>query len=193
MSQTTVVSGEASESDDDDIVTEKPAPPEANISVGVVFSGEVSESEDDDLTSPSNLLPLQVDVMKQGDGETSDVTPSLPLSPTTAPPKFDTLLHRKLRERHGALAEHICDSFAKEYSAGAQDLFAISHHMTKSQMAVQDISHNLRLLTNDLFHLEDKVDIVSGCHILPDINIAVPSQPPTSHLPSRSTASAMYL
>lgn len=35
----------------------------------------------------------------------------------------------------------------------------------------QDISHNMRLLTNDLFHLEDRIDIISSCNLLPDINI----------------------
>ncbi len=39
----------------------------------------------------------------------------------------------------------------------------------------QDISHSMRLLTNDLFHLEDKIDIVASCNLLPDINIAVNS------------------
>ena len=33
----------------------------------------------------------------------------------------------------------------------------------------------MRLTTNDLFHLEDLVDIVASCNILPDININIPA------------------
>ncbi len=29
----------------------------------------------------------------------------------------------------------------------------------------------MRMLTNDLFHLEDKMDIIASCNILPDIHI----------------------
>jgi len=36
---------------------------------------------------------------------------------------------------------------------------------------LQEISYTMRLLTNNLFQLEDKVDIVVTCPILPDINI----------------------
>ena len=39
----------------------------------------------------------------------------------------------------------------------------------------QDVSHHMRLTTNDLFHLEDKVDIVASCNILPDIDINIPA------------------
>uniref|UniRef100_K1Q387 Uncharacterized protein n=1 Tax=Magallana gigas TaxID=29159 RepID=K1Q387_MAGGI len=35
----------------------------------------------------------------------------------------------------------------------------------------EDLSHNMRNLTNDLFHLEDRVDFITSCMILPDINI----------------------
>ena len=33
----------------------------------------------------------------------------------------------------------------------------------------------MRLLTNDLFYLEDKIDIIASCNLLPNINIPVSS------------------
>ena len=32
----------------------------------------------------------------------------------------------------------------------------------------------MRMLTNDLFHLEDKLDIIRECELLPTINISLP-------------------
>ena len=46
-------------------------------------------------------------------------------------------------------------------------------HYISYDFCLQDVSHHMRLTTNDLFHLEDKVDIVTSCNILPDININV--------------------
>jgi len=35
----------------------------------------------------------------------------------------------------------------------------------------QDVSHNMRLLTNDLFNLDDRIDIIISCKLLPDIQL----------------------
>ena len=35
---------------------------------------------------------------------------------------------------------------------------------------LQEISYTMRLLTNSLFQLEDKIDIVVTCPILPEVN-----------------------
>jgi len=36
---------------------------------------------------------------------------------------------------------------------------------------LQEISYTMRLLTNQLFQLEDKIDIVVTCPILPEVHI----------------------
>lgn len=36
---------------------------------------------------------------------------------------------------------------------------------------LQEISYTMRLLTNQLFQLEDKIDIVVTCPILPEVNL----------------------
>ncbi len=49
------------------------------------------------------------------------------------------------------------------------------HLVSMRIFVLQDISHNMRLLTNDLFHLEDKIDIIASCSLLPNMNICVSS------------------
>ncbi|XP_033741180.1 biogenesis of lysosome-related organelles complex 1 subunit 3-like [Pecten maximus] len=181
----TVVPGEASESDDDEVdatVTNNTTDPEQT-----VVSGEASESEDDEADVPTKqdrpeFPPLKVDT--NGKGDNDDIISGDQLSTSTSPtlksadvyrPKHDTLLHRKLRERNTSLRRHIVDAVHQAYQTSTKDLHNTTQQLHKSQSVVMDISHNMRLLTNDLFYLEDKIDIITTCKILPDINIAVPS------------------
>ncbi|XP_069130325.1 biogenesis of lysosome-related organelles complex 1 subunit 3-like isoform X2 [Argopecten irradians] len=179
----TVVLGEASESDEDENEVRTTEPEQ----VATVVTGEASESEDDeteDVPTPQDqqqLPPLKVDT--NGKGDNDDILAgdglSSPVSPTQKitdvyRPKYDTLLHRKLRERNTSLRRHMVDAVHQSYQTSTKDLHNTTQQLHKSQSVVMDISHNMRLLTNDLFYLEDKIDIITTCQILPDINIAVP-------------------
>ena len=42
--------------------------------------------------------------------------------------------------------------------------------MSRVLVCLQEISYTMRLLTNNLFQLEDKVDIVVTCPIIPHVN-----------------------
>ncbi|OWF46653.1 biogenesis of lysosome-related organelles complex 1 subunit 3-like [Mizuhopecten yessoensis] len=183
----TVVPGEASESDDDDVDATMTKNTTDSEQIATVVSGEASESEEDETDVPTNkqdkpeLPPLKVDTNGKGDNDdiTSGDRVSTPTSPTSRTadvyrPKYDTLLHRKLRERNNSLRHHMVDAVHQAYQTSTKDLHNTAQQLHKSQSVVMDISHNMRLLTNDLFYLEDKIDIITTCKILPDINIAVP-------------------
>jgi hypothetical protein len=129
------------------------------------------------ITAPTLLLAVQPEIIKTP--SVSPATDSLVTKTTklrvskqnrfTSP----SLLHQKLREKNEELYEHLESSIGTAYTSASKDVLAICEKLSKSQTAIQDVSHNMRLLTNDLFHLEDKIDIVATCHILPDINICI--------------------
>ncbi|XP_071114154.1 biogenesis of lysosome-related organelles complex 1 subunit 3-like [Haliotis cracherodii] len=170
----TVVQGEASESDDEDMM------PDA-IPQGTVISGEASESEeevDTSLQGSQELPALKVDRNRGEDLQGSDPT-QLPILTTTrmvtSKPKYDTLLHRKLRERNLQFHGHLVSLGSHAYLSAAKHINNTTQQLLKSHVAIQDVSHNMRLMTNDLFRLEDKINIISSCNLLPDINIELPS------------------
>lgn len=192
----TVIQGEASESDDDDELD--PSPLRANdaripipsyqelktpMFKGIVVAGEASESDEEINTTDVNtsLPPLKVD--KGIFGDDPSLNSSLMSSPLSRQryqdaaqqPKYDTLLHAKLRDRNVALARHLRDAVKHVYVSATKDLNSNSQNLYKTQAAIQDVSHNMRLLTNDLFHIQDKIDIITTCNLLPTINIALPS------------------
>ncbi|XP_025097277.1 biogenesis of lysosome-related organelles complex 1 subunit 3-like isoform X1 [Pomacea canaliculata] len=199
----TVVQGEASESDDDEVhvssVNIKPFPSrvlqtslESKKTAGgqaVVVEGEASESEEeeevevDTSLNSTKLPPLKVEPQKKvqygSSGDLSDV-PTL-MSPRMADlrfnkPKYDTLLHRKLRENNWHLHDNMLEVAGQMYLGASRSLGSTTAHLLKSHSTLQDISHAVRLLTNDLFHLDDRISIILSCKLLPDINLTTDAQ-----------------
>ncbi|KAK6168901.1 hypothetical protein SNE40_020061 [Patella caerulea] len=167
----TVVQGEASESDEETPKT---------LAAGIVVSGEASESEEEiDTAGRVNADLPPIIVAQRSISLSSDAATDIPTLMTSraaeakaSKPKYDTLLHRKLRDSNLNFHSHLVDNCSQTYLAAARNLHSTTSQLNKSHSAVQDASHNLRLLTNDLFHLEDKVDIICSCKLLPDIIIA---------------------
>ncbi|KAK3577831.1 hypothetical protein CHS0354_000226 [Potamilus streckersoni] len=171
----TVVQGEAPESDEEDVSSSSLPPVQKSPIHGVVVSGEASESEDEVDANQQRLPPLTVHPNSEGDK--ADITNiGLPQSPTspyqdTVKPKYDTLLHKKLRERNIAFRQRLVDTVLQAYTLSARDLHNNTLQLLKTQGTLQDIANHMRVLTNDLFHLEDKVDTISTCTILPEITL----------------------
>lgn len=182
---TTVVAGEASESDDDTVATptcvsytEGRVPDFQQLSgdmqsslsasgLGMVVPGEASESDDDEqLNLPAHYKPA--DAVAFSDDQPAG-------SPTTesdfALPAYDSLLHRKLRESNTSMRNNLNEFISKQFDCATKTLQSVGQQMANSQLLIQDVSHTMRLLTNDLFQLEDKVDIVVTCPILPHVTV----------------------
>lgn len=51
---------------------------------------------------------------------------------------------------------------------------------------LQDVSYLMRETTNGLFKLEDKVDIIGSCCILPDIQVPPPVTPAQVSQPAQT-------
>ncbi|KAL3882816.1 hypothetical protein ACJMK2_029122 [Sinanodonta woodiana] len=170
----TVVKGEAPESDEEDSSSTL-IPVQKSPSHGVVVSGEASESEDEDDMTQQSIPPLTVHPDSEGDK--ADITNIGLSQSSTSPyhdavkPKYDTLLHKKLRERNIAFRRHLVDTILQTYTLSARDLHNNTLQLLKTQGTLQDIANHMRVLTNDLFHLEDKVDTISTCTILPEITL----------------------
>ncbi|XP_064627261.1 biogenesis of lysosome-related organelles complex 1 subunit 3-like [Lineus longissimus] len=179
-----LIAGEASESDVDEEV--------ANIAQNMTFQadgptcpmavsvrGEASESDGDDMAT-DDLPPLKVDAAGVGDENATEPTPDdetgegSPMRQTSCSirdqVKYDTLLHRKLKERNISLRRNLVIMKSQAYLRAGKELKNTTQQLIKSQSAIQDVSNNMRLLTNDLFHLEDKIDIITSCQILPDLH-----------------------
>ncbi|XP_071133572.1 biogenesis of lysosome-related organelles complex 1 subunit 3-like isoform X2 [Mytilus edulis] len=177
----TVVAGEASESDDDEpsVQTQKKHSEEtiqsAAVTKAVVVSGEASESDEEIETSQTKHLPPLNDKDSKADEDLIIVDASSIPGIEKAhlyghgTSKYDSLLHRKLRERNIAFRRHLVDSVHQVYLSSSKDLHNIRLQLHKTQGALNDVSHNMSLLTNDLFKLDNTLDTVSTCTILPDI------------------------
>ncbi|XP_002740812.2 uncharacterized protein LOC100378094 [Saccoglossus kowalevskii] len=170
-----VVEGEASESESEE---------EINTShhqlVGLVVAGEASEtdSEDEDsVKTGSGLPPLKVKHGSPGDSFSFGSSSGSEITVDDSKPrrkeisKYDTLLHRRLRERNAALRNHLESAVNHTYQSGTRDINNTTQQLAKSQMYIQDVSHNLRVLSSDLQSLKNKVDIVMNCNILPTLHV----------------------
>ncbi|XP_062616806.1 uncharacterized protein LOC134278510 isoform X2 [Saccostrea cucullata] len=144
----TIVDGEASESDDDEDSVENEEKKEKKLLSedqvnAVSISGEASESEDEEIP------PIKVDTRQSGLQDPPHLTSAPKLY--SSKPKYDSLLHKKLREKNAGLRRHLVDSVHQMYLASAKDLHNTSLQLHKSQALIMDVNHNMKLLTNDLF------------------------------------------
>ncbi|KAH3739063.1 biogenesis of lysosome-related organelles complex 1 subunit 3-like [Dreissena polymorpha] len=179
-----VVAGEASESDDDeqqrkDVDSSQAGEDAAKKDVttagvsGTVVSGEASESDEEFEVVTSDgvtLPPLNVNEAEKATTDTGSPVSPAPAQKLPPKSKYNSLLNRKLRERNIALRRHLVDTVHQSFTIAAKDIHNLTMQLQKSHIAIQDVSHNMREATNTLFYLEDKVDIVRHCMILPQIS-----------------------
>ncbi|XP_048769880.1 uncharacterized protein LOC125676030 isoform X4 [Ostrea edulis] len=137
----TVVDGEASESDDDELSeTEatKDAPGVDPLNINAVsISGEASESEEEIEEDEESIPALKVETRKSGlkAGNISAASPKL----YSSQPKYDSLLHKKLREKNANLRRHMVDSVHQMYLVSAKDLHNTSLQLHKSQTFIMSM------------------------------------------------------
>lgn len=171
-----IIPGEAYESDEDVEVSHFMSPPEIRTPMflqGIVVSGEASESDEEICSGPTNDSYTSEernyeDLMQQSSIENID---KIEISRLDERLRYNTLLHRKLRERNQSLHKNLVEIACQPYQSASKEIGSISQQLVKSQLLVQDVSSTLRRLTNELFQLEDKVQTIRSCSILPDINI----------------------
>ncbi|RUS92035.1 hypothetical protein EGW08_000248 [Elysia chlorotica] len=171
----TVVQGEASESDsEEEELSNEPSP--------VVIEGEAEESDEEELdttdtSKKKDLSTLKVTEYSASFDSIDDVASASALK-KIGRPKHDIVLNRKLWESNLSFCHSLNALVSHTYLTAAKDITNCSQQVARSHTLVQDVSHNMRLMTNDLFNLHDRIDIVTSCKILPTISI--PSNSPSS-------------
>lgn len=136
--------------------------------VATVVSGEASESDDEDATYSGTSGSRHTSQASSLD-DSFDVTSAG--RRFSEPSHYNTLLHRKLRERNLSLRKNLTDMACQPYQNAAKEIAGITQSLIRSQQLVQEVSTTLRRLTNELFQLEDKVETVRHCNIIPEITV----------------------
>ncbi|KAA8594219.1 biogenesis of lysosome-related organelles complex 1 subunit 3 [Etheostoma spectabile] len=180
-----VVQGEASETDSDDevYITSMTAPQTAT--VGAKVPGEASETDSEDeekqagrassLSQESaqilrrDLPPL---IVVRHHPDIQSIVEDRP-SPTHRP-QGDTLLQQKLQESNSMLYSDVGQTLRQVYGSASREVNSATAQLNTSQSAIINASHSIRLILDDLKAVSEKIDIITSCQILPDININTP-------------------
>ncbi|CAG5133818.1 unnamed protein product [Candidula unifasciata] len=170
----TVIQGEASESDDEEeYFNEEPK--------SVVVDGEAPESDEEEINTGNSPTKKELPQLKLNEHsspfESVDDLTSVPtLSPKYAGrPKYDNVLNKKLWESNLSLCNNLNGLVGQSYLSAAKEITNCCQQLSKSHASLQDVSHNMRLMTNDCFNLQDLFDTVTTCTLLP--NILLPAKP----------------
>ncbi|XP_041797132.1 biogenesis of lysosome-related organelles complex 1 subunit 3 [Chelmon rostratus] len=177
-----VVQGEASETDSDDevYITSMSAPQTAT--VGTKVPGEASETDSEDeeeqvdrasTVSQESAQILRRDlppliVVRDHPGIQS-IVEDRP-SPTRRP-HGETLLQQKLQESNCRLHSDVGQTLRQVYGSASREVQNATAQLNASQSAIINASHSIRLILDDLKAVSEKIDIITSCQILPDINI----------------------
>ncbi|XP_034556741.1 biogenesis of lysosome-related organelles complex 1 subunit 3 [Notolabrus celidotus] len=177
-----VVQGEASETDSDDevYITSMAAPQTAT--VGAKVPGEASETDSEEEEEQSgrvsalsqesaqilrrDLPPL---IVVRDHPDIQSIVEDRP-SPTHRP-HGDTLLQQKLQESNSRLYSDVGQTLRHVYGSASREVHNATAQLTTSQSAIINASHSIRLILDDLKAVSEKIDIITSCQILPDINI----------------------
>ncbi|XP_029922545.1 biogenesis of lysosome-related organelles complex 1 subunit 3 [Myripristis murdjan] len=186
-----VVQGEASETDSDEevYITSLSAP--QTVSVGAKVPGEASETDSEDEPERADREP-RADTSAAAIQESAqilrrDLPPLIVVrdhpdiqsivedrpSPTHRP-QGDTLLQQKLQESNSRLYSDVGHALRQAYGNASREVRSATAQLNASQSAIINTSHSIRLILDDLKAVSEKIDIITSCHLLPDINISNP-------------------
>lgn len=73
---------------------------------------------------------------------------------------YNSLLHKKLREKNEQLRKELSDLACHPYNSATKEITHITNQLVKSQKMVQGISATLRKVSKELFMLEDTIEAV---------------------------------
>ncbi|XP_027755510.1 biogenesis of lysosome-related organelles complex 1 subunit 3 [Empidonax traillii] len=154
----TVVPGEASESDSEQelLVGAAGGAPGAGLKV----PGEASETEEEEEEEEEEQGPKTSPVMAE---EPAVVWGGGQGSPS--------LLQQRLREGTGRLRGAVGSALRQSYGSAARSLGGLEGALGRAQVAAAAAAHCLRLARRDLRAVADTIDIVTACRLLPDIRV----------------------
>ncbi|XP_024138391.1 biogenesis of lysosome-related organelles complex 1 subunit 3 [Oryzias melastigma] len=179
-----VVEGEASETDSDDevYITSLPSGQTARAKV----PGEASETDSEGEPQQAAQHPAagqeSAQILKKDLPPLIVVRDHLDIQsvvedrPSPAPRSHgDSLLQQKLQESNSRLYSDVGQTVCHVYSSANKEIRSATTQLNASQGAIINASHSIRLILDDLRAVSEKIDIITSCQILSDININVPN------------------
>ncbi|KAL9833891.1 biogenesis of lysosome-related organelles complex 1 subunit 3 [Geothlypis trichas] len=148
-----VVPGEASESDSEPellVETAGEAP-----AAGLKVPGEASETDEEEEEEEEEQRPKTPPVLAEEPAAVWGGGPSL--------------LQQRLREGTGRLRGAVGSALRHSYGSAARSLGGLGGALGRAQVTAAAAAHCLRLARRDLRAVADTIDIVTACHLLPDI------------------------
>ena len=148
----------------------------------VVIDGEASESDDDDedddgandnevviksTRQPGDPVTESSRSKRLADGRDSSTPEKKPAMPRKT--EYESPLHFKLAETNASLNNSFVTQWQKMIKSTMNDLQAVDQIARKTRQTTQETSQLTRDLTNKLFQIEDAVDVIASCSLLPDI------------------------
>ncbi|KYO22274.1 biogenesis of lysosome-related organelles complex 1 subunit 3 [Alligator mississippiensis] len=178
-----LVPGEASETDSE-AELELAAPRVARPCLrGVKVPGEASETDDEDegegergaAALPGPALPPLVVVR----GEEPRAPPGAEEKPALRGQarhrgRYSSLLQQRLADSNARLCGHVGGAVRQGYGAAAARIGSLTAQLGAAQSGIIDASHSVRLALDDLRALAARIDIVTGCSLLPDLRPGLP-------------------
>ncbi|XP_074498003.1 biogenesis of lysosome-related organelles complex 1 subunit 3 [Sebastes fasciatus] len=181
-----VVQGEASETDSDDEVYITSMPATQTATAGAKVPGEASETdsegEEEQTGRVSSLSQESAQILRRDlpplivvrdHPDIQSIVEDRP-SPTHRP-QGDTLLQQKLQESNSRLFSDVGQTLRQVYGSASREVHSATTQLNTSQSAIINASHSIRLILDDLKAVSEKIDIITSCQILPDININHPN------------------
>lgn len=177
----TVVPGEATETDSEPSVSSSeeeelylgPSGPTRGRPTGLRVAGEAAETDSDPepepTAAPRDLPPLVVQ------RELAEETWGAEEAPAPAPAR--SLLQLRLAESQARLDHDVAAAVSGVYRRAGRDVAALAGRLAAAQAAGLAAAHSVRLARGDLCALAERLDIVAGCRLLPDIR-GVPGTEP---------------
>ncbi|XP_053850864.1 biogenesis of lysosome-related organelles complex 1 subunit 3 [Vidua macroura] len=147
-----VVPGEASESDSEPellVETAGEAP-----AAGLKVPGEASETDEEE---------------EEEEQQRPKTPPVLAEEPAAVWGGGPSLLQQRLREGTGRLRGAVGSALRQSYGSAARSLGGLGGALGRAQVTAAAAAHCLRLARRDLRAVADTIDIVTACHLLPDI------------------------
>ncbi|XP_068698175.1 uncharacterized protein [Montipora foliosa] len=159
----TMVSGEASETDDeeDDEV-----------------AGQQKTSDDgDDLESEGKYLKDSEDLNSEIHRVESEAGSETKTKRQKIVYKFDSPFHRKLRERNLVLRSDLVEGLTQCYNSAGAKLESSKFHLIRAQTTAQDVSHSTAIMLEDLTHLSTLLESVLATEKLIPLKTSIENPP----------------
>ncbi|PSN37408.1 hypothetical protein C0J52_16317 [Blattella germanica] len=146
---------------------------------GTIVAGEAPESDEeheDDAGSVSSISSAA------SVSSLTSITSGLKRSKASAKAKksedvkYNSLLHKRLRDRNISLQKNIYDFAHQSVVTAARDLNTMNQQLLRSQVQLQEAATAMRVLQGHLAQLESKLAAVTCTPYIPHINIPLPEQ-----------------